>query len=66
MVLPVLSIERLNNQLFGLRLEATNINVVSVGIGARDVERLYATGLAEPMLSDSGVEGVGGEASLAL
>jgi hypothetical protein len=65
MQLPISSIERVHNQLLGLRLEASNIDVVSVGVGPRDIERLYAAGLTELVLSDSGIERVRGEIFLA-
>ena len=65
MQLPVLAVKRFDDQFPGLRIEAADVDVVSVGIGPGDVERFYAAGFAEFVLSDSCVERVGRQLALA-
>ena len=43
------------------RVEAADVDVDAVGIGARDVEGFHPAGFAKGVLRDAGVEGVAGE-----
>ena len=64
---PVGAVERRDpHPLHGLRVEATGVHAVAVGVRARDVERLHAADGAKKMLRRPGIEGVGGEVSFAL
>jgi len=60
-LLPVLAVERHNLQGGRPGIQAIDIDVETIGIGLRNAERLYAAGLAEIMLGDTCVEGVGVE-----
>lgn len=63
--LPIPPVELFGGQFFRLRLQAANVDIDAVGIGARDVERFHAAGFAKPVLRDASVEGVSRQAFLA-
>src|SRR5262245_53775995 len=54
--LPVLSVERFDDERLRLGIQAPNIHIVAVGIGAGDVERFDAARPAEFVLCNAGVE----------
>ena len=56
MQFPVFSIERFNNEFFWFWTEATNIDVVAIGIGAGNIERLYTARFTEPVLGNPGIK----------
>ena len=58
-LLPVLTIEFDDVHLGKGFIQAVDVHVYPVGIGARDVEGFDAAGLAEPVLGYAAVEGVG-------
>jgi len=58
MLFPVPAVERFYSQLLRERIEAANVNAVSIRIRARYVERFDAAHVAECVLSDAGVERV--------
>ena len=65
MLLPILPVERFDNQFDWIRLQTSYINIVPVGIRSRDVERFDSAERAEAMPGHARVERVGGETLLA-
>lgn len=61
MPFPILTVEQLDHQLLGRRFEAADVDVVAVGVRARNVEGFDATGLAKLVLCNFSVEGISGE-----
>lgn len=56
---PIASVERGDGELRRLRVEAAHVHAIAVGVRARNIERLDTANLAERMLGDAGIEGVG-------
>ena len=56
---PALDIERLNSPFSGFRLQASNVDIIPVGLRSRDIERLDPAGRAEVMVGYASIERVG-------
>lgn len=61
MVLPVLAVECLDSNVFWNRFQASNINIVAIGIRPRDIEGLDTAGPAKIVLRYARIECVGRE-----
>jgi len=58
-LLPVFTVEGFNYHFLRLGVKASNIDIITIGIRTRNIERFYAAYLAKPVFGLARVEGVG-------